>query len=851
MPPRLITWRGTCLLIIVHNDLKGIMMKWLLSLALCLLLQPSPGSAGVIDFESLPDSVPLLDQLAAQGVTFQNAVTLTAGLSLNEADFPPHSGVRAVGDDGNGPMRLMFAAPIDVFSAYFTYSSGLSFSLFDSLGALQNVVATNDMSNLGQSTAITINMIDVARIDIAGGTPESFIMDDLAIDPARGIPEPGTLDLFGLGLFALACRRAGCKRLLGALFALALCGDALADRGVFASRTAPEEVLIHTNKLVTVSAEIGGDPAHPPVAGSMVVIETDSAGQPLRAVGLMYDDGTHGDETIADTVYTMQFALNSQRPETRYYRVSVAYSGIRNRYLSPVMRVDAYPELPASVAETAISVFMRLQSDFNSDVTSMGYAAASAKALGSAQADPNIGPDNVNLTGPNLSLMFVAADPATGYVFRIPGLVQLADPASDSTDGAGRSTPGNLPAQYKSPGNDRLLIFGPGYNNSDPQRGIVDHALNRFADPEYMSFDPHPVAATTDADASLEMIKRWGDYGTVIMHTHGGLWSLNGSQQVVLVSGTPATFWSRIGYMFDLLANRIGVAGDGRFVIYPSFITKHASNMKNTFFYLGACESLQNDTLWNALKGKGAKVAFGWSETVNRAFNTSTFGVLIDPMLPQNAGSDPQTAQQAYDGVAVKVDPYGGHNARLTMRSASAEWNGFLMVDGGLVNGDFETGDWTGWTHGADPGNLYGIISGAARHGGHSSATLGRWDTAFTGQNPTLEPLGMEWIYQDFTVPSNATKLSFWWWMETYDTAVWDWFDAALLDTNGVVLAPIVVHGGKPGRDFGPYWNSGAWQYAEVDVTAYRGRKIRIQFSQRLDGYGDQTRSYIDDVKVE
>jgi len=827
------------------------MMKWLLSFALCFLLHPSPGAAGVIDFESLPDSVALVDQLAAQGVTFGNAVTLTAGFSLNDADFPPHSGVRVVGDDANGPLRIVFAAPIDVFSAWFTYSSGLTFNLFDGAGVLQNVFTSGDLSNLGHSSRFTLNVNDISRIDISGATPESFIMDDLAFDAVSGVPEPATLGLFGLGLLGLVCRRARFKHLLATLFALGLSGLALADRGVFAPRTTPEEVLIHTNTIITIKAEIGGDPAHPPIAGSIVVIETDSAGQPLRTVGPMYDDGTHGDETVADTVYATQFALNSQTPEKRYYRVSVAYSGVRNRYLSPLMQVDSYPELPATVAETAISVFARLQRDFDSDVTSMGYAAASAKALAAAQADPNIGPANVNLSGPNLSLMFVATDPATGYVFRIPGFVQLGDPASAGTDGAGRSAPSNLPPQYKSPGNDRLLIFGPGYNNADPQRGIVDHALNRFADPEYMSFDPLPVAAVTDADASLEMVKQWGDYGTVVMHTHGGLWTLNGSQQVVLVSGTPVTLWSQISYMFDLMANRIGIAGDGRFVFYPSFITRHSSNMKNTFFYLGACESLQNDTLWNALKGKGAKVAFGWSETVNRAFNATTFGVLIDPMLPQNAGSDPQTAQQAYDGVAVKVDPYGGHNARLTMRTASAEWSNFLMIDGGLVNGDFETGDWTGWIHGADPGNLYGIITSAVRHSGNSSATLGRWDTAYAGPNPGIEPLGVEWIYQDFTVPSNATKLSFWWWMETYDTAVWDWFDAALLSTSGVVLQPIVIHGGKPGTNFGPYWNSGAWQYAETDVTAYRGQKIRIQFSQRLDGYGDQTRSYIDDVKLE
>ena len=29
------------------------------------------------------------------------------------------------------------------------------------------------------------------------------------------------------------------------------------------------------------------------------------------------------------------------------------------------------------------------------------------------------------------------------------------------------------------------------------------------------------------------------------------------------------------------------------------------------------------------------------------------------------------------------------------MKTASAEWENFTFVDGGLINGNFETGDWT------------------------------------------------------------------------------------------------------------------------------------------------------------
>jgi len=633
---------------------------------------------------------------------------------------------------------------------------------------------------------------------------------------------------------------------------LAACFGAQAAKGVFGLSIGPDEALINTPTLVTARVEVAADVTNPLIVQSVALYETDASGKPLAVTGRMYDDGSHGDTTPADTIYSTQFVVNDAVPRTRYFRVSAAYQNVRDRYLSPVYTVNTYASLPTAAAEGAIAAVTGLQSAFDSDVAALGLSAARARALLAAQNHPNIGPAIVNLTGRTMSLLYIYRDPATGLTFTVPGIVFLDDPLNLS-DGAGRSVPTALPAGAKMPGNDKLLIFGPGYQAPDPQNGIVEHARTRFGGAEYMSFVPNPPVITARENASLELVKQWGNYGTIVMHTHGGLWNLAGTQQVVLVSGTPASWWNQLSYMFDLMARRIAVAGDGRFVFYPSFVTKYVSGMKDTFVYLGACESLQNDSMWDALKAKGAKVGFGWSQTVNRAFNTSTFAALIDPMLPQSNATNPLTALAAFNAVPTKTDPFGGFNATLTMRTASSDWQNFVFVDGGIVNGDFETGDWTGWTHGAalTDGRNYQLVVGAQKHGGSRSGALGRWDTAFTGQNPALEPGGYEWFYQDFVVPSNATKLSFWWFMETYDTAVWDWFDTYLMDTSGNILKTIVSHGGKPGTNYGPYWTPGGWQYVETDVTAYRGQKVRIYFDQRLDGFGDQQRTYFDDIKVQ
>jgi hypothetical protein len=390
--------------------------------------------------------------------------------------------------------------------------------------------------------------------------------------------------------------------------------SAYAAKGIFNANVSPSEALIATSTLMTITAEIAADVVNPLIVSSVVVYETTASGTPIAQLGRLYDDGTHGDAVAHDTIYTMQLVVNEPAPRTRYIRISAAYSGIRNRYLSPVIRTDVFAPLPANLVDAASATVQSIESSFFLNVNALGVDGARQQALTSALGNPNIGPNRVNLSGPNLSLVYHYTDPNTGFSFDIRGIAILSDPANP-TDGPGRSTPAHPIPNSKSPGNDKVLIFGPGYHTADPQNAIVDHAASQFADTEFMTFSPAPPSITGGAAADLEVVKTWGEYGTVIIHTHGGLWDLNGTQEVVLVSGTSASLWNRLTYAFDLLADRIGVAGDGRFVFYPSFVTKYVSGMKDTFLYLGACESLQNDTLWNALSAKGAKVAFGWSET--------------------------------------------------------------------------------------------------------------------------------------------------------------------------------------------------------------------------------------------
>ena len=69
----------------------------------------------VLGFESLPGGTPVGGSFP--GLTFANAVALTAGISLNEFEFPPHSDHNVAFDEG-GPVTVQFANTVGSFSVF-------------------------------------------------------------------------------------------------------------------------------------------------------------------------------------------------------------------------------------------------------------------------------------------------------------------------------------------------------------------------------------------------------------------------------------------------------------------------------------------------------------------------------------------------------------------------------------------------------------------------------------------------------------------------------------------------------------------------------------------------------------
>lgn len=195
-----------------------------LRLVVCLavLALPSRAFAAPIDFETLVDGVSLTDQLF--GLTFSNATVLSAGISLNEFEFPPLSGSNVVFDDG-GPMSIAFAAPLASFGGYFTYLTQLTLEAFSpahvSLGAItsafnSNLALSGDPGSVANEFLQLAFASGVGFVTITGSRDGgSFVLDDAtvtALPAGQPVPEPGTLGLMLLGAAAWRVQRTRSRR---------------------------------------------------------------------------------------------------------------------------------------------------------------------------------------------------------------------------------------------------------------------------------------------------------------------------------------------------------------------------------------------------------------------------------------------------------------------------------------------------------------------------------------------------------------------------------------------------------------------------------------------------------------
>lgn len=143
----------------------------------------------------------------------------------------------------------------------------------------------------------------------------------------------------------------------------------------------------------------------------------------------------------------------------------------------------------------------------------------------------------------------------------------------------------------------------------------------------------------------------------------------------------------------------------------------------------------------------------------------------------------------------------------------------------GIVNGGFETGDFTGWTR----TGITAIVK--TPHSGVFAARVG-----------STSPSAKSTLAQTFTVPAAGGRLVFWYRMTCTDNVENDWFTVTLHDgvtgATSTVLAPVCP-------------KTASWTKATVNLSAHAGHSVTVTFVNHDDGQvGDPSHTLLDDVAL-
>ena len=291
--------------------------------------------------------------------------------------------------------------------------------------------------------------------------------------------------------------------------------------------------------------------------------------------------------------------------------------------------------------------------------------------------------------------------------------------------------------EYRYPANNKVLFYAPGYGlggadattEEKEQYKVTQAGLALFKEFTLFGTKEEGRVALINESASVNAVRSFGDYGTVVIHTHGYFWAEPWEYDNEMPpspnpttpgfrSGTVVTFsdWNLPNdkhYLDDLAAHRLAISknpndeGAYHYVVFPSYIDEYIpkGDLEGNFFFLNYCHSLQNDLMWDVLEKKGAKVAFGYDNEFYRLFGEAMFFTgegwdanssneygIMRSMLPSGDSQLPLTAKEAFaaipddNKICYKEDANRDITsevfANFVMRSATVdpEWQNYIYL---------------------------------------------------------------------------------------------------------------------------------------------------------------------------
>jgi hypothetical protein len=197
-------------------------------------------------------------------------------------------------------------------------------------------------------------------------------------------------------------------------------------QGITAFTATPADAFVNTPTSITFRATI---PANPNLITTSPNLQR-LVGNTWTNLSTMYDDGTHGDATAGDNVYSAQATVNESQLGSISFRSSAAYRGQLQRSFSNPLNVNIVPPLGLTL-------------EAGSDFISLGQGAeqnvATVITLSKQSSGTNNITNSVSITPNNGGITITSDYPGGGYTTSATGSISFV---------MNQSFSGNAPGTY-------------------------------------------------------------------------------------------------------------------------------------------------------------------------------------------------------------------------------------------------------------------------------------------------------------------------------------------------------------------------------------------------------------------
>jgi hypothetical protein len=411
-------------------------------------------------------------------------------------------------------------------------------------------------------------------------------------------------------------------------------GGAATAQSVGSPSVTPVAVYVQEPTLIRVVSRVAADPAL--IANSVTLLRLNASGQGGANLGRMYDDGSHGDATAGDGIFTAEVSVVEPSTGTVAFAVTAAYRGQLLRVRSSPGLLPVVTRVSDAERQQVITVQSAGATLFNSRRAVVGDQSALIELVNFLRGRQGV--QDVLVSSDNTSVNVVFTSGLQGVIATGPV----------NTRGSGSRTAKTLiPARSSTHlvGKPGVRLASPQASSTVPYPGKSTALVLQpfFSQPGVLTPDESPLIASdlsrtcggqttplADGQVTVNIMKTLTHYGVISIASHGVLVrpsasDLNGPNEYVViwtgeqvVASPSADLQLLQTAQFIMPGSPESAPNTQYWVITPRFLDTYAAfdGYSDSVVYLGICDGLINTSVSDMFLLHGAAAVLGYDTPV-------------------------------------------------------------------------------------------------------------------------------------------------------------------------------------------------------------------------------------------